>query len=122
MSAVRFEQSAHYGPFGAFPLVKGYLWSGAGSNRRPSAFQVNHAKRCADLQKRTSLTSETALGGRCKFHASKARYTPSTRQGSDPTQAMGKGVVSEDQAEPIAHAFGTAPSTKFTLRAVGGAR
>jgi hypothetical protein len=27
-------------------------WSGAGSNRRPSALQVNHAKRYADLRKR----------------------------------------------------------------------
>jgi hypothetical protein len=27
-------------------------WSGAGSNRRPSAFQVNDAKRCANLRKR----------------------------------------------------------------------
>jgi hypothetical protein len=42
------------------------VWSGAGSNRRPSAFQVNRAKRYADLQKRTSLTSGTALGGRCR--------------------------------------------------------
>jgi hypothetical protein len=53
-------------PLGAFPLVRGCLWSGAGSNRRPSAFQVNRAERCANLRKRTSLTSGTALGGRCK--------------------------------------------------------
>jgi len=46
-------------------------WSGAGSNRRPSAFQFNSAKRCADLQKRWSLTSETALGGRCKIYATR---------------------------------------------------
>jgi len=30
-------------------------WSGAGSNRRPSAFQVNRGERCADLRKRTSV-------------------------------------------------------------------
>jgi hypothetical protein len=47
------------------------LWSGAGSNRRPSAFQVSRAERCADLQKRTSPTSGTALGGRCRIHASR---------------------------------------------------
>jgi hypothetical protein len=46
-------------------------WSGTGSNCRPSAFQVNRAKRCADLRKRTSLTSETALGGRCNIYASR---------------------------------------------------
>jgi hypothetical protein len=55
-------------------------------NRRPSAFQVNRAERCADLRKRTSPTSETALGGRCNFHASRVRYAPSIRQDSDPTQ------------------------------------
>ena len=49
----------------AFWLFRGVGWSGAGSNRRPSAFQVNRAKRCADLRKRMSLTSGTALGGRC---------------------------------------------------------
>jgi hypothetical protein len=65
-------------PFGAFPLVRGDLWSGAGSNRRPSAFQVNRAKRYADLRKRTSPTSETALGGRCTIHASKTGHAPST--------------------------------------------
>jgi hypothetical protein len=46
-------------------------WSGAGSNRRPSAFQVNRAKRYANLQKRTSLISGTALGGRCEIRASR---------------------------------------------------
>jgi len=61
-------------------------WSGTGSNCRPSAFQVNRAKRYADLQKRTSLTSGTALGGRCNVYASSAQYTPSTRQDSAPTQ------------------------------------
>jgi hypothetical protein len=66
--------------------VKTFVWSGAGSNCRPSAFQVNRAKRCADLRKRMSLTSGTALSGRCKIHASRTRYTPSTRQDSDPTQ------------------------------------
>ena len=73
-------------PSSAFPLVRGDMWSGAGSNRRPSAFQVNRAKRCTDLRKRTSLTSGTALGGRCKIYASRTRYTPSTRQDSAPTQ------------------------------------
>jgi hypothetical protein len=43
----------------------------AGSNRRPSAFQVNDAMRCADLRKRMSLTTGTALGGRCNVHASR---------------------------------------------------
>src|ERR1700678_4215759 len=33
------------------------LWSGAGSNRRPSAFQVNRAKRYAHLEK-TDVTDE----------------------------------------------------------------
>jgi hypothetical protein len=47
------------------------MWSGAGSNRRPSAFQVNRAKRYADLQQRMSLTSGTALGGRCNLNASR---------------------------------------------------
>jgi hypothetical protein len=63
------------GPPGAFLLVRGDVWSGAGSNRRPSAFQVNHAKRCADLQKRTSPPSETALGGRCKIHANRLGHS-----------------------------------------------
>src|ERR1700759_4442163 len=48
-------------PPGVFLRSGNSLWSGAGSNRRPSAFQVNRAKRCADLRKRTSLTSGTAL-------------------------------------------------------------
>jgi hypothetical protein len=38
-------------------------WSGAGSNRRPSAFQVNTCKRCADLRIPRSLISVTALSG-----------------------------------------------------------
>jgi hypothetical protein len=83
VSAVRCERPAHRGSGvspGAFPLVRGCLWSGAGSNRRPSAFQVNRAKRCADLRKRTSLTSGTALGGRCTTHDSRA---PESTQGSE---------------------------------------
>ena len=68
-------------------LAGQWWWSGAGSNCRPSAFQLNRAERCADLQKRTSLTSETALSGRCNVHASRTRCTPSTRQDSDPTRA-----------------------------------
>src|SRR5690242_17197049 len=39
ISAVHFEQSAHGVAPGSFPLVRGEMWSGAGSNRRPSAFQ-----------------------------------------------------------------------------------
>jgi hypothetical protein len=50
------------------------------------AFQVNRAKRCADLGKRTSLTSRTALGGRCGIDVSRAQYTPSNRQDIDPTE------------------------------------
>jgi hypothetical protein len=69
-------------------------WSGAGSNRRPSAFQVNRAKRCADLQKRTSLTSGTALGGRCEIDASRVRHTPSTRQYSVSLWVVCKGLPS----------------------------
>jgi hypothetical protein len=45
-----------------------------GLSRRPFAFQVNRSKRCADLRKRTSLTSGTALGGRCSVHASRTQY------------------------------------------------
>jgi hypothetical protein len=63
-----------------FPQIRDEVWSGAGSNRRPSAFQVNRAERCADLRKRTSLTSGTALGRRYEIHGSMARYTPSARQ------------------------------------------
>jgi hypothetical protein len=86
ISAMHIEQTAH--PFRkvAFPQIRDNGWSGTGSNCRPSAFQVNRAKRCADLRKRTSLTSGTALGGRCSVHASSARCTSSTRQDSDPTQ------------------------------------
>ena len=61
-------------------------WSGTGSSCRPSAFQVNRAKRCARPARRTSLTSGTALGGRCNVHASRTQNTPSTRQDNDPTQ------------------------------------
>ena len=57
----------------AVPMAGERGWSGAGSNRRPSAFQVNCTKRCADLRKRTSLTSGTALGGRCEVHVSRVR-------------------------------------------------
>jgi hypothetical protein len=55
----------------------------SGQRDRPGekAFQVNRARRCADLRKRTSLTSGTALGGRCTTHASRApeRYAGSER-------------------------------------------
>jgi hypothetical protein len=81
ISAVRIERTAHPVRQVAFLQIKEDLWSGAGSNRRPSAFQVNRAKRCADLRKRTSLTSGTALGGRCTTHASRApeQYAGSER-------------------------------------------
>jgi hypothetical protein len=59
MSAVRAGRSVCLGfgyasqvPIGEYPQFAGEVWSGAGSNRRPSAFQVNRAKRCADLRKR----------------------------------------------------------------------
>jgi hypothetical protein len=78
ISAVHFQRSAHPRSAREFPLVRGCVWSGAGSNRRPSAFQVNRAKRYADLRKRTSLTSGTALGGRCNVHANRGRYAWST--------------------------------------------
>jgi hypothetical protein len=76
-------------PACAHPVVPSSMvcswWSGAGSNRRPSAFQVKHAKRYADCKKKwTSPTSETALGGKCKIHASKGRYVLSTNQDSVP--------------------------------------
>jgi len=86
ISAVHFQRSAHPRSAREFPLVRGCVWSGAGSNRRPSAFQVNRAKRCTDLRKRMSLTSGTTLGGRCSINASRTQYTPSTRQDSAPTQ------------------------------------
>jgi hypothetical protein len=76
-----------------FPQIREAVWSGAGSNRRPSAFQVNRAKRCADLRKRTSLTSGTALGGRCNFYASRAGFALSTRH-----DGSSKGVVTPESA------------------------
>src|SRR5579859_4957276 len=72
MSAVHSSDRRTRVPTSVFPLVRGDMWSGTGSNCRPSAFQVNRAKRYADLRKRTSPTSETALGGRCNMHASRA--------------------------------------------------
>jgi hypothetical protein len=75
ISAARIERTAHPIPSGGVSAGQGGLWSGTGSNCRPSAFQVNCAERCADLRKRTSLTSETALGGRCNVHASRTRCT-----------------------------------------------
>jgi hypothetical protein len=89
MSAARMERTAHRVPLGDVSQIREAVWSGTGSNCRPSAFQVNRAKRCADLRKRTSLTSKTALGGRCKLYANRAYiplYTPaeSTPPGSWP--------------------------------------
>jgi len=104
-------------PSSAFPLVRGDMWSGAGSNRRPSAFQVNRAKRCTDLRKRTSLTSGTALGGRCKIYASRTRYTPSTRQDSAPTQDHhNRGLAASRRTGPVTNAGLTfwPGSTPFT--------
>lgn len=36
--------------------------------------EVKQANHCADLRKRTSPTSETALGGRCKIDANRTQY------------------------------------------------
>jgi hypothetical protein len=71
MSAVHVRRTAHPVPQGGVSQIRDEVWSGTGSNRRPCAFQVNRAKRCADLRKRTSLTSGTALGGRCNVHANR---------------------------------------------------
>src|SRR3984893_944204 len=120
MSDVRFEPSADPVPLDAFPLVRERLWSGAGSNRRPSAFQVNRAKRCADLRKRTSLTSGTALGGRCNVHANRVRYAMSTRQTApNPSHVQRVGV--EDRTEAFAHVFDST-LLDFALDAAGRAR
>jgi hypothetical protein len=40
-------------------------WSGAGSNRRPSAFQVKRSGRCADLRIPRSLSAGNTQGGIC---------------------------------------------------------
>jgi hypothetical protein len=87
ISAVRIERTAHRFRQATFPQIRDTVWSGTGSNCRPSAFQVNRAKRCADLRKRTLLTSGSALGGRCESYGNRTRYIPSIRQDSDPTQS-----------------------------------
>jgi len=46
-------------------------------------FRVNRAKRCANLPKRTSLISGTALGGRCSVYANRVRYARSTTKYSE---------------------------------------
>jgi hypothetical protein len=51
-------------------------------------FQVNRAKRCADLRKRTSPTSGTALGGKGNIDASRTQHAPSNKRDSDFTQAI----------------------------------
>lgn len=60
-----------------------------GVERRPSAFQDNRAKRYADLRKRTSLTSETALGGRCEIYASKVQYLVEVKRRRTPIVITG---------------------------------
>jgi hypothetical protein len=72
-----------------FSQIKDDVWSGAGSNRRPSAFQVNRAERCADLRKRTSLTSGTALGGRCDIYASRVQYLVEVKRRRTPIVITG---------------------------------
>jgi len=44
-------------------LVRGGVWAVAGSNRRPSAFQVKRRIRRADLRVCTTVTSEPPTGG-----------------------------------------------------------
>ena len=68
------------------------MWSGAGSNRRPSAFQVNRAKRCADLRKRTPPTSGTALGGRCEIHATRLNTLRPPGKAATPPRPWAKGL------------------------------
>jgi hypothetical protein len=97
--------------------TENFRWSGAGSNRRPSAFQVNHAKRCADLRKRTSLTSETALGGRCKIHASRTQYAPSTGQDGGHSRVMT--VFPSHPSRPVAGHL-SAPNTIFNCEGYRG--
>jgi len=69
---------------------------------RPSAFQANRSERCADLRKRTSLTSETALGGRCRvtiageFHQARGRPVSAQQTRSCCTTAS-----------PLAHRYPT---------------
>ena len=63
-------------------------------------FQVNRAKRCADLRKRMSLTSGTVLGGRCNIYASRTRCTPSSRQDSDPPRTIAT-VVGDHNRHPV---------------------
>jgi hypothetical protein len=65
MSAVHFERTAHPVYLGGVSADQRRCVVRGGSNRRPFAFQVNRVKRCADRRKRMSLTSGTALGGRC---------------------------------------------------------
>jgi hypothetical protein len=81
-------------------------FSGHRDRHGEKAFQVNSAKRYADLQKRTSPTSETALGGRCKIHASRTRFALSTRQGNHPTRAIYKGLASKARITPYVHNTG----------------
>ena len=73
----------------ALPQIRDDVWSGTGSNCRPSAFQVNRAKRYADLRKRTSLTSETALGGRCEIYASRVQYLVEVKRRRTPIVITG---------------------------------
>jgi hypothetical protein len=69
ISAVHIERTTHPVSQGDVSARQRDYLVREGSNCRPSAFQVNRAKRCANLQKRTSLTSGTTLGGRCENNA-----------------------------------------------------
>jgi hypothetical protein len=99
-SAVHIERTEHPSPLSDVSQIRDDVWSGAGSNRRPSAFQVNRAKRCTDLRNWTSLTSETELGGRCEIHANRIRYTPSARLDSNSRtgEVRGRKTVTATQA------------------------
>ncbi len=83
-----------------FPLLRGCLWSGAGSNRRPSAFQVNRAERCADLRKRTSPTSEAAPGGRCTIYGNRSHHRMSSEQGSDAIESSRPKAKANNRGRP----------------------
>jgi hypothetical protein len=63
----------------AKPLLRGGLWSGAGSNRRPHDFQLTTSQRCADQGKRRSRTSETARVMRCIQQCNDTPWPPASR-------------------------------------------
>ena len=78
ISAVRTERTAHPGPLGRVSARQGDLEPVSGFEPLTVRLQGHRAKRCADLRKRKSLTSETALGGRCVFDANRVRCALST--------------------------------------------